>query len=527
MNKVLKLRWAGFSVVVLAVSTVVLVASGQRREQPPEVKEYVAAVRIEDPEARIQELERIIAAYPDSRYRASMEMAVVNARIEMATEIESVFELQKPFLAGTDGISRLSYLGRNASQILDHHGLAAFDKGKTVEIVLGYVREGLRLAADSSYTEKIPADERRYLSNIISNLILTEARALVFAGNSGEAGKTLDAYDEVGGPKTSGYHYLRAEIAAGTGRKAEAVQAYLKAAANGARGFSADAAAKAEALHLELGGTEAGFEAELERTFRELPFHPEPFAPSREWKGKTVLFELFTGSECPPCVAADLGFDGILEAYGLKYAAVLEYHVPIPGPDPMMNPASGQRRSLYGINSAPTVVIDGESRQSFVGGGTRAMAETKFNFYASEIMTRTYEEPLLTVKAGATLDGETVKVEFSVSTVPADSDVHVALVQREERYLGSNGLLFHKMVVKDIRTAAPGTDGVSFDLAASERDADAYLTEYEKNNTRYPGYVFPERRFRIDHDGLLVVVFVQDRKTKTVYNTFVTDVRRP
>jgi thiol-disulfide isomerase/thioredoxin len=43
-----------------------------------------------------------------------------------------------------------------------------------------------------------------------------------------------------------------------------------------------------------------------------------------------VLAELFTGSECPPCVGADLAFDGLVEAVPAKYLAVLVYHLPIP-----------------------------------------------------------------------------------------------------------------------------------------------------------------------------------------------------
>jgi thiol-disulfide isomerase/thioredoxin len=521
-----KKRTARLTALALLIVTVAVFGARQRREQPPEAKEFTAAIRIQDPQARIRELERIIAAYPESRYRVSMEMAIVNARIEMSTEVGAVRDLQKFFLEDAEGLALLSTLARNASQILDHSNLSGFDKTTTLEILFGYVREGRKLASDPAFVEKIPEGQKRYLSNIVPNLILTEARAHVYAGDFVRAGEALEAYDKAQGAKNSSYHYLRGEVLAGSGKRAEAVDAYLDAAADSLRGFTSDAAEKAKALHLGLGGTEAALEAKLEKKLRELPYHPEEFVPSREWRGKTVLLELFTGSECPPCVGADLGFDGILEAYDPKYVAVLEYHLPIPGPDPMMNPASGKRQALYGINSAPTVVIDGESRQSYIGGGSRAVAGEKFDFYASEIMTRVYEEPALTVKASAAFAGDSVRVDFSASEIPSGSGIHVALVQEEERYRGSNGLFFHKMVVRDIRTAAPGTGQVTFDLAGSEKAADSYLTDFENTNTRFPDFRFPERKFKIDRARLLAVVFVQDQESKKVWNAVVTGVQK-
>ena len=44
----------------------------------------------------------------------------------------------------------------------------------------------------------------------------------------------------------------------------------------------------------------------------------EPYAPPEDWVGKVVLAELFTGSECPPCLGADLAFDMLLTDYPSK-----------------------------------------------------------------------------------------------------------------------------------------------------------------------------------------------------------------
>ena len=50
---------------------------------------------------------------------------------------------------------------------------------------------------------------------------------------------------------------------------------------------------------------------------------------------KTVLVELFTGAQCPPCVAAEVAFEGLSKTYSTNEVVLLQYHLHIPGPDPM------------------------------------------------------------------------------------------------------------------------------------------------------------------------------------------------
>src|SRR5262249_44181810 len=68
-------------------------------------------------------------------------------------------------------------------------------------------------------------------------------------------------------------------------------------------------------------------------------------------KGKSdrvVLVELFTGAECPPCVAADLGFDALAKTYKPSEVLLLQYHEHIPGPDPLTNADTEARMKFYG-----------------------------------------------------------------------------------------------------------------------------------------------------------------------------------
>jgi hypothetical protein len=83
------------------------------------------------------------------------------------------------------------------------------------------------------------------------------------------------------------------------------------------------------------------------------------------------------------------------------------------------------------------------------------------------------------------------------------------------------------MVVRDLVAVDPAAPKAAvFDLAASEKAADAYLTEFEKTYTRVPNFTWAVRRNAIARQGLKVVLFVQDKASKKVLNAVVADVEK-
>ena len=261
----------------------------------------------------------------------------------------------------------------------------------------------------------------------------------------------------------------------------------------------------------------------MEALQRALPFHPETFTSPPDWKGKTVLAEIFTGSECPPCAGADLGFDGLIESLPGTHLAILEYHLPIPRPDPMINPATRARQQYYGVNSTPSTFFDGGRKAS--GGGGRAGAEDKYKEYLAEIKSLLKEEPAASFTVKAVRDGDEVAVDVNIEKTAAGAEIFAALVEKEVRFKGGNGIVFHKMVVRDLQAVSPENPRVVFDLTASEQATDAYLTEFEKTYDRIPNYKFAERRNGIGREGLRVVVFAQDKPTKKVLNAAAADIK--
>ncbi len=507
-----------FLILILALAAVV--SAAPQRQTPPEYKEIVAASQMKDPATRLKELERIKAAYPNAAMAAAIDQLIVNTKVELAPNLDEVLSLQKLVLASAKGPYRLVFYLQAASQILEHPKLASFGKAKVLAAVLKYRQDAVKTAAEPEIFKEVPEDQRNFVkTTYLTGLDVPVAGAYLQAGDPAKALAALEGYKAAGGAPDAYYFSTLGGTLEARGKSKEALDAYLNAAIEG----DAAAANKAKAVYVKLNGKADGFEAAVEAKVKALPFHPEPFKAPADGKGKTVLAEIFTGSECPPCVGADLGFDGLIEAYPARYLAVLEYHLPIPRPDPMMNPATKKRQEYYGVNSTPTTFFDGEAAAS--GGGSRGMAEGKFKQYKAEIDRRIAASPAVTIKAKAVRTGDAVKVDVELDKVPAGAETYIVLVQNTEPYQGSNGIVFHKMVVRDLALLPAGGRSATFNLAASEKAADAYLTDFEKTSTRFQGFKFPERHAKIDRKGLRIVAFVQETAGKKVLNTAIADVK--
>ena len=513
-------RICGCALVLILGLTIAVSAQNAPRQQPPEVKDLTAAFRIEDPAARLKEFERIKAAFPASQYLAMIEQNILGAKIELAVSLDAILALQKDMLAKAKGPDRLQNPFTAADQLLGHPKIKTFDAAKVVAAVLKYRDAAVKAAEETDTYQGVPAEQKSdFKAYFLNGFQLLVAGAQLGAGDAAKAQISLDAYIKAGGSPDGAYSYTLGGVCEKTNKAKEAFEAYLSAAAE----KYSDAAAKAKALYTKLNGKADGFEAVLEAKLRELPYHPEAYKAPADWKGKAVLAEVFTGSECPPCVGADLGFDGLIEAYPNKYLAVLEYHLPIPRPDPIINAATQKRQEYYGVNSTPSTFSDGEAKLG--GGGSRGMAGGKFKAYKAEIDPRIAAVPALVFKAKAVRTGDVIKVECLLDKTVPGAEINVVLAQTVEKYAGSNGIVFHKMVVRDLAVLAAGIQSVSFDLTASEKAADEYLTNFEKTNTRFQGFKFPERHAKIDRKGLRIVVFAQVKDTKKVLNAAVLEVK--
>ena len=445
-----------------------------------------------------------------------IDRMITDSQIEMCRSVDEIIKIQKGILAKAEGGSLIREYMVASDMILRHKNVDSFDKDKIIKNVKIYAEIGKKNTENPKIIETIPERSRDYYKSMGSAFEIQIATAHILADKPGEANEYMDKYLQQGGSKDGEYCYLMGQINELKGNKQTAFDAFFNAAGLDYRG----ADKKAEAVYKQLHGNTDGFEKMLQDKLAELPFHPKKFNPETKWAGKAALIELFTGSECPPCVAADLGFDGLLESFDEKYLVVLEYHLPIPRPDPMMNPATKLRADYYGARSTPSTFFAGEKKHG--GGGGKGNAEKKYNDYAGTIKEIVAETPSVKLKVSAKLVQDVVKVTWSSDKKPADVDYNFALVQAEEKHKGRNGLVFHKMVVRDFASSENGGDkNIAFNITESEKAAEKYLHEYETEKE----FKFEILRNKINRADLKVVFFIQDKNTKEILNAVICDVK--
>jgi hypothetical protein len=266
--------------------------------------------------------------------------------------------------------------------------------------------------------------------------------------------------------------------------------------------------------------------AELERKdFEEheqkvFTFKPSPYPGRRAKSDRAVLFELFTGSECPPCVAADIGFEAVERSYKPTEVILLQYHLHIPGPDPLTSPDGEERSKYYGddVGGTPATFFSGKAIAG--GGGPARAAEAKYKEYSTAI------DPLLEKPAGvkiqltANRDGGKLVISAKATDLakPGRVSLRLALAEERVRYPGGNGVRYHHCVVRALPggvkgvpvTSQGGEQNVTVDLDQLRGQLNSYLDKYSAEN----GHRFGDRPLALK--GLRVVAFVQDDTTKEV-----------
>lgn len=275
---------------------------------------------------------------------------------------------------------------------------------------------------------------------------------------------------------------------------------------------------KAKATRVTIDKMELVADAEYKKTVP--PFKPQKFAGrSDSTANRVAVLELFTGAQCPPCVAADVAFDALETSYSAKDVVLIQYHMHIPGPDPLTNKDTIARWDYYskkfpqGIRGVPSSLFNGKPEAG--GGGAMANGKAKYDQYKKLI------DPTLETKSDVKIGGSAVLADGGVTintTVdgldkPSDDlKVRVFLVEEEVRYPGGNGIRLHHQVVRSAFNKvegwsvkdAKGKVTATVKLDALKKDLSAYLEDFAKDRAFSP----PDRPMDMKH--LKVIVIVQD-----------------
>jgi len=256
---------------------------------------------------------------------------------------------------------------------------------------------------------------------------------------------------------------------------------------------------------------------------------PRPYAGRTAKSDRVVLVELFTGAQCPPCVAADLAFDALENTYKPSEVVRLQYHVHVPGPDPLACPEAEARFNFYEeAEGTPAIFFNGKAAAA--GGGGQEEAVEKYEEYI-EVINPLLERPAeAKLTLSATRKGDKLSIQVGYSEVAKPSDdlrLRVALVEQQVAYKGRNGLPVHHQVVRhmpggDAGTPLKGKEGkFSFevDLADLKKKLNTYLDQV---NEKRP---FESKERPMDLKNLRVVAFVQNDKTNEVLQAILVEVQ--
>jgi hypothetical protein len=250
------------------------------------------------------------------------------------------------------------------------------------------------------------------------------------------------------------------------------------------------------------------------------PLQVEAYKGRKGRSDRVVLVELFTGAQCPPCVAADLAFDALAKTYKPTEVVLLEYHLHIPRPDPLTNADADARADYYlGKEPAtPVFLVNGKARAP--GGGEIAEALEKYKQYRAAIDPLLEQTTKVKLKAGAVRKGDKIDMtaEASGGEEGAKLVLRLALVEEEVRYQGPNQMRFHHRVV---RALPGGPKGLALKGKSGKQEVSVDLGELRKQLTKYldtyaEKHEFPDARRPMDFKQLSVVAFVQNDETKEV-----------
>lgn len=272
-------------------------------------------------------------------------------------------------------------------------------------------------------------------------------------------------------------------------------------------------------LYRRRNGGEQGLLAALQELAegRVPALHPVPRPPQDiRPSGRVVLAEIFTGAECRPCAAADVAFDALDEHFGDDELVVVQWHLPVPAPEPLISAAAQARAQRKGVRGTPTVFFNGTT--SVRGGGDPDQATELFGRYTQAIAPLLRLAPTVRIAARARWQGERLEVEAELQGVAAGQRLHAVVVEETLVFPGSNKILFHHSVARGALTPGRGAelqDGQAryqgqTTLTALAAELDRAVAEVETRGR------FPIRPTQPARERLAVVLFVEDEASGEV-----------
>ncbi len=483
---------------------------------PPDRTAYLAATKIADNDKKIEALEKFLKDFPDSGGVATAYSTLFDTLIKhRPTDRTGILNYAQKYIDKTNEAAPEGFRHTAYSSIA----------GRLVTANL-FLDEAAKIAEKGLESFEVEIKKRNDRER--ATHLATIGRLRLKQGRTGDAEKALKAA-YAANPELSAAAIGLAELAEAK-RDSKAAVEYWMTAALGGRLTKEERARFETAYRAANNGSLDGLEASMDAKYKKAfppPVHATPYTATPARTNKVVLAEVFTGAGCPPCVAADLGFDAAMERYSRKDVAVVMYHMHIPQPDPITNKATEERAKYYRIMSVPSYAIDGTTGG---GGGSRDATKGFYNRIVGLLDKALEDKADGEISVDAALVGGALRVKATPSKLAPEGEpvrLQILLVEEMLSYSGENGVRFHPMVVRSIagnnyggivvdRKSAVAVDHV-FDLPQITADHEKYLEEFEKKRAETtPGFAFSRKPTAINPGNLSIVAFLQEEKSKKV-----------
>ncbi len=478
-----------------------------KKLKPPTDEERQAfqeASDLPDTQQKIAGLRSFLDKYPDTALKTSSLLEILEAGLEGDQPDEKLAAAMNEAIQSTD----------DKAVVMNDIAYRLAEKNRMLPRAEEYARRATDLATAGSATK--------------GNFLDTLGWVLYRQGKLEEAVSALGEAVKTS-PTEADIALHLAEVFEKQGKNLDAVEAYLHAYVGGG---SNQARSTARTLYRKQKGSMEGFHELLDQVYAEQPplFDPGRFEGGHS--GPALVAELFTGAQCGPCQSADYAFDGLIARFPENAVNILEYHVHVPGPDPMTSPDTLARARFYKIRSTPVALFSGTDQRP--GGGPKTLAEMAFRQYLDVINAQLKPGERarvdLQVKSEADAISISGKVAVPSSVAPTDDlRLHIALVERAVHYTGSNGVHIHRNVVRKLLNGSEGTriTGPEFEFkqTGSISVIEGEIKQYLDDLTKEWETGFNDPPISLNRDGLAVAAFVQNAQTHQILGSVMVPVK--